>query len=130
MGYQALHVQGKVPFETLSETLSDFISTRFKFLMMEEGHNQELVNAVLPWVGIDIFDAYLRLRALETQRSIEDFGRLMVGFKRVYNITKDYRRTGSNRQLALSNTRRKQDLFELFEARHDVLHGRRQGPSL
>ena len=88
-GYEALSaVAGKVPLETLKETLSDFIGTRFKFLMMEEGHNQEFVGAVLPSVAGDIYDGYMRLRALETQDSIEDFRRLMVGFKRVYNITK------------------------------------------
>jgi glycyl-tRNA synthetase beta chain len=87
-GYMALKAEGKVPFETLSETLSDFVATRFRFLMVEEGHNQEFVNAILPCVTQDVFDGYLRLAALETQRSIEDFRRLMVGFKRVYNITK------------------------------------------
>ena len=56
--------------------------------MVEEGHNQEFVGAVLPCVVVDIYDGYMRLRALETQSSIEDFRRLMVGFKRVYNITK------------------------------------------
>ena len=29
--------------------------------MMEEGHNQEFVNAVLPYVAADIYDGYLRL---------------------------------------------------------------------
>jgi glycyl-tRNA synthetase beta chain len=88
-GFDALGgIEGKVPLETLKGTLSEFIATRFKFLMVEEGHNQEFVGAVLPYVIIDIYDGYMRLRALETQSSIEAFRRLMVGFKRVYNITK------------------------------------------
>ena len=88
-GFDALGgIEGKVPPETLMGTLCEFIATRFRFLMAEEGHNQEFVGAVLPHVAVDIFDGYLRLRALETQSSIEDFRRLMVGFKRVYNITK------------------------------------------
>ncbi len=91
-GYDTLgSLAGKVPLETLKETLSEFIATRFKFLMAEEGHNQEFVGAVLPWVIIDIYDGYMRLRALETQSSIADFRRLMIGFKRVYNITKTLR---------------------------------------
>ena len=65
--------------------------------MVEEGHNQEFVGAVLPCVIIDIYDGYMRLRALETQSSIEDFRRLMVGFKRVYNITKTLERRASAR---------------------------------
>ena len=65
--------------------------------MMEEGHNQELVNS-RPALGRQSISSmrYLRLRALETQRSIEDFRRLMVGFKRVYNITKTIDEPGAS----------------------------------
>lgn len=117
-GYQALHVQGKVPFETLSGTLSEFVSARYKFLMMEEGHNQELINAVLPWVPVDIFDAHQRLRALETQRSIEDFRKLMVGFKRVYNITKAIDEPGAV-DASLFEHQEESDLYALYQARLD-----------
>lgn len=68
--------------------MKEFISTRFKFSMIEENHNQDFIEAVLPYVEEDIYDGYLRLRALETQKSLDDFQRLMVGFRRVFNITK------------------------------------------
>ena len=111
--------EGKVPLETLKETLSEFMATRFKFLLMEEGHNQEFVNAVLPYVVKDIYDGFLRLRALETQESIEAFTRLMVGFKRVYNITKSL---NGERTIApdLFEHDEERDLYELLEARKDV----------
>jgi glycyl-tRNA synthetase beta chain len=115
-GYQALTVGDKVSFETLSDTLSDFIATRFKFLMMEEGHNQEFINTILPCVARDVFDGYLRLGALETQRSIEDFRRLMIGFKRVYNIAK----TITEEKLidsSLFEHKEEQDLYELYQAK-------------
>jgi glycyl-tRNA synthetase beta chain len=118
-GYQALRAEGKVSFETLSETLSDFMATRFKFLMVEEGHNQEFVNAILPSVTANVFDGYLRLRALETQRSIEDFRRLMVGFKRVYNIAKSV----TDEKVvdpALFEHSEERGLYGLFEAKRDV----------
>ena len=54
------------------ESLSEFISARFKFLLMEGGHNHEFINAVLPFVADDIYDGYMRLKALETQESIEE----------------------------------------------------------
>jgi len=76
---------------SLGETktsLIEFITTRFKFLMIEEKNNQEFVESVLPFVAEDIYDGYRRLIALETQKTMKDFERLMVGFKRVYNITK------------------------------------------
>lgn len=78
----------RLPFEETKASLLDFVATRFKFAMIEENHNQDFVESVLPFVARDIYDGYLRLIALETQRSIADFERLMVGFRRVYNITK------------------------------------------
>jgi len=119
-GYLALTTaEGKGPLETMRETLSEFVATRFKFLLMEEGRNQEFVNAVLSYAAMDIYDGYLRLRALETQRSIEDFTRLMVGFKRVYNITKSLK--GDDGVLpALFEYQEERDLYELIETRKDV----------
>ncbi|OPY69894.1 MAG: Glycine--tRNA ligase beta subunit [Syntrophorhabdaceae bacterium PtaU1.Bin034] len=125
-GYEALGaIAGKVPFETLRGTLSDFIATRFKFLMMEEGHNQEFVNSILPYVIIDIYDGFMRLRALETQKSIEDFRRLMVGFKRVYNITKTISDEGTI-DPSLFEHKEEQDLYDLLEAKKGDFHGEMQ----
>ncbi|MGD0231283.1 MAG: glycine--tRNA ligase subunit beta [Syntrophorhabdales bacterium] len=115
-GYEALApVAGRVPLDALRTSLSEFIATRFKFLMMEEGHNQEFVNAVLPHVSVDIHDAHLRLLALETQGSIEDFRRLMVGFKRVYNITKSLNSLPGP-DPSLFEQKEERDLYKLFEA--------------
>ena len=116
-GFEALRgVEGKVPLETLKGTLSEFIATRFKFLMSEEGHNQEFVGAVLPAVAIDIYDGYMRLRALETQDAVEDFRRLMVGFKRVYNITKTLKETLPP-DPSLMAQQEERALYDLFEER-------------
>ena len=86
--------------------------------MVEEGHNQEFVGAVLPYVASDIYDGYTRLRALETQSSIEDFRRLMVGFKRVYNITKTLRDVLPPDPAAFSQ-QEERALYDLFEERKD-----------
>ena len=99
--------------EAVQQTLTDFISTRFKFSMIEEGHNQEFVNSVLPAASLDIYDGFVRLRALETQKSIEDFVRLMIGFKRVYNITKSLTDT-TEIDTGLLTEKEEQDLFQLY----------------
>jgi glycyl-tRNA synthetase beta chain len=114
-GYHALAgTKEKVPLETVKEGLSEFIATRFKFFMMEEGHNQEFINTVLPALAEDIYDGYARLRALESQPSIEDFRRLMVGFKRVYNITKN--KTGGEQiDPSFFEQAEERALFGLFE---------------
>jgi glycyl-tRNA synthetase beta chain len=119
IGYDAVDAQGKVSHEACFATLSEFISTRFKFLMIEEGHNQEFVNAILPSVPIDIFDGYSRLTALETQSSIEDFRRLMVGFKRVYNIAKSITEERTVNESLLGQDEERA-LYSLFKAKKDL----------
>lgn len=81
-------IRKRLSFDDSKNSLLEFITARFKFSMIDEGHNQEFVESVLPVVGEDIYDGYLRLLALESQKSVEDFQKLLVGFKRAYNITK------------------------------------------
>ena len=108
-------IKKRVTVEETKATLLEFIITRFKFSMMEENHNQEFVESVLPCVAEDIYDGYERLLALETQESIQDFQRLMVGFKRVYNITKALT---DDHEVARSLLREKEEeaLYDLYEA--------------
>ncbi len=82
------HIKGRLSLEETKSKILEFITTRFKFSMLDEGHNQDYVESVLPCVALDIYDGYERLVSLETQKSVEDFERLMVGFRRVFNITK------------------------------------------
>lgn len=82
------NITKRLSLEETKAPLVDFVTTRFKFAMIDENHNQDFVESVLPFVAQDIYDGYLRLLALETQKSMADFERLMVGFRRVYNITK------------------------------------------
>lgn len=112
-------IQGKAPLDSVLQSLEDFITARFRFYMVEEGHNQEFVFSILPSVGKDIYDGFLRLTALETQRSIADFQRLMVGFKRVFNITKQL--SGDERvDPSLLEQKEEKDLFELYEEKKDA----------
>jgi glycyl-tRNA synthetase beta chain len=115
IAYDTLRAQGKLPLETVRQTITDFITTRFRFSMIEEGHNQEFVDSVLPAVSLDIYDGFMRLKALETQKSIEDFVRLMIGFKRVFNITKNLTDTASI-DPALLVGQEEQGLFQLYSA--------------
>ncbi|HEY3277092.1 MAG TPA: glycine--tRNA ligase subunit beta [Syntrophorhabdaceae bacterium] len=107
-------IKKRVSLEETMAALLEFMTTRFKFSMIEEGHNQEFVESVLPVVAEDIHDGALRLHALETQDSIEDFKRLMVGFKRVYNITKALtEEVEVNRSLLAEGE--EEALFDLYE---------------
>ncbi len=109
-------IKARHSFEETKAALTDFIATRFKFSMIEEGHNQEFVESVLTCVENDIYDGYVRLTTLEGQKSIEDFKKLMVGFKRAFNITKAIT---EDREVdaALFREPEEQTLFSLYEAR-------------
>ena len=111
-------IKARHSFEETKAALIDFITTRFKFSMIEEAHNQEFVESVLPCVAQDIYDGYVRLVTLEGQKSIEDFKKLMVGFKRAYNITKAIT---EDREIvpALFREPEEHTLFTLYEAKKE-----------
>ncbi len=118
IAHNTLQAKGKLALDAVRQTLTDFILTRFKFSMIEEGHNQEFVNSVLPAASDDIYDGYTRMKALESQQSIEDFVRLMIGFKRVYNITKALTDTSGVDPAALGEGE-EQDLFRLYSEKQE-----------
>ena len=107
-------IEGRLPLEDTSASLIDFIVTRFKFSMIEETHNQDFVESVLPYVSFDIYDGYMRLIALETQRSVKDFERLMIGYKRVSNIAKLMKEELDVNTL-LFTLKEEAELFNLYE---------------
>jgi glycyl-tRNA synthetase beta chain len=111
-------IRARHSFEETKAALTDFIATRFKFSMIEEGHNQEFVESVLPCVARDIYDGYVRLVTLEGQKSIEDFKKLMVGFKRAFNITKAI---AEDREVnvALLKEPEEHTLFNLYQSKKE-----------
>jgi len=116
------HIAKRLTLEETKASLSEFITTRFKFSMLEENHNQDFVESVLPCVAGDIYDGFMRLVSLETQGSIEDFQRLMVGFRRVFNITKQTTQDMSVYP-ALLAVEEERELFGLYGAKKDIFFG-------
>jgi len=110
------HITDRLTLDKTENSLKEFIKTRFKFSMIEEGHRQDFVESVLDIAGIDLYDGYRRLIALEGQKSIQEFEKLMIGFKRVFNITKQLRDTTTILP-HLFNKNEEKDLFELYESR-------------
>ncbi len=112
-------IKKRLSFEDTRVSLIDFITARFKFSMIDEGHNQEFVESVLPVVGGDIYDGYLRLVALESQKSVEDFQKLLVGFKRAYNITKQVADDHSV-DATLFKEKEEEALFGAYESKKEL----------
>jgi glycyl-tRNA synthetase beta chain len=112
-------INKRLSFEETKSLLADFVVARFKFSMIDEGHNQEFVESVLPLVSQDIYDGFLRLVALESQKSIEDFQKLLVGFKRAYNITKQ---VSEDRTIDASLFKEKEEelLFSVYESKREL----------
>jgi glycyl-tRNA synthetase beta chain len=81
-------IRNRLPLDDVKYELTDFVVTRFKYLMIDRGYDQDLVESVIPWASLDLYDAYMRLLTLNEIRSVPDFEKLIVGFKRVFNITK------------------------------------------
>lgn len=126
-------IEGRLSFEDTKASLIEFIITRFKFSMIEENHNQEFVESVLPYVALDIYDGYMRLLSLETQRSIRDFERLMVGFKRVFNITKQLVEDHDVNP-SLFKLKEEEALYDLYESKKEsfftLINGRKYDDAL
>lgn len=117
--YESGSEMGKrMSFDQTASSVIDFVAARFKFSMIDEGHNQDFVESVLPFVGEDIYDGYLRLVALESQKSIEDFRKLLIGFKRAYNITKTI---AGERSIDPSLFKEKEEglLFDVYESNRE-----------
>lgn len=73
------------PREVKGELL-EFIKGRIRSYLLEEGKRRDLVDAILPYAQLDPYDGLKRLEALESMVPV--FGDVLVGFKRVYNMTK------------------------------------------
>jgi glycyl-tRNA synthetase beta chain len=113
------HMKGRLSLEETKAKILEFVTTRFKFSMLDEKHNQDYVESVLPFVACDIYDGYERLVALETQKSVEDFERLMVGFRRVFNITKQIT-NDLNVSQSLFTLDEEKALYALYESKKEI----------
>jgi len=83
--------------ESLEETLDtimNFMTERFRNIMITEGSAQDVVDAVVSVGFDDILDTKRKIEALTQFRKAADFETLGIAFKRVVNIVKDH--TGNN----------------------------------
>ncbi len=111
-------IKNRISLEETTAKVTEFISTRFKFSMLDEGHNQDYVESVIPFVIQDVLDGYERLLTLESQQDRERFDRLMVGFRRVYNITKQITENLPVTASLFSMDEEK-ELYRLYESSRD-----------
>lgn len=107
--------------KTLSEIIN-FISERFKNLMLNEGYSNSVIDSVLSTGFDNIVDSYNRIKAVEKFNKQKGFEELSVAFKRVVNIAKEKPKAKLNTKLfkdksesnlykSFSNTQKKTDKY-------------------
>ena len=104
--------------DSLEETLDvimNFMTERFRNIMITEGFAQDVVDAVVSVEFNDILDAKRKIQALSEFRKAKDFESLGTAFKRVVNIVKDH--TGNNFSERHLVELVEKDLFKTF---HEV----------
>lgn len=75
-------------FEVLKDIV-EFISDRFKNLLVDEGYSVNVIDSVISLDFDNIPNSFNKIKALEKFRKQKGFGELAVAFKRVVNIAKD-----------------------------------------
>lgn len=70
----------------LIDAISEFFRERLYAFLVTSGYRYDCVRAVLSLKPDDIYDAYLRIRALNEMRKGPEFVSLAISFKRVINI--------------------------------------------
>lgn len=86
-------VPSAVPDIDAKKDFVDFLKTRYRFVLEEEGFRIDEINAVLTegWHARDLHDVEARLDALKRIRKLPDFEPLSVAYKRAANIVKQAR---------------------------------------
>jgi glycyl-tRNA synthetase beta chain len=98
----------------------DFFRTRYQYLLLDKGYAFDVVDSVISISFDDLLDVQYRIDALRVARGWEDFGSIVIGFKRAMNILKG---TSSKEEVrpSLFNAREEQRLYEsLLKAKERI----------
>lgn len=98
--------------ETLKEVL-DFFKARLRNILLDEGYNYELVDAVLAGGFYQPKDLALRAKALVTANTTEGFAQLLQAYTRVNNLAKKTELDKVDRNLFATDEEK--ELFRVFE---------------
>ena len=102
----------KEPREKVLANLSEFVTERFRNIMISEGYSQDVVDAVVTVELDDIVEAQRKIEALSEFRKAPDFEALGIAFKRVVNIVKDHTKTAVEESLFLESV--EHELYDSF----------------
>jgi glycyl-tRNA synthetase beta chain len=100
-------------FAEIRAEVLDFFRTRYQYLLLDKGYPFDVVDSVISISFDDLLDVQHRIDALRVAREWEDFGSIVIGFKRAMNILKGY---SSNNEVrpSLFNAPEEQSLYQSF----------------
>jgi glycyl-tRNA synthetase beta chain len=98
--------------EVRAEVL-DFFRTRYQYLLLDKKYPFDVVDSVISISFDDLLDVQHRIDALRVAREWEDFGSIVIGFKRAMNILKGYSSKNEVRP-SLFNAPEEQSLYQSF----------------
>jgi glycyl-tRNA synthetase beta chain len=78
--------------ENTLDNIKDFISQRY-YNLLSENFDYDVINSVLAVNFDDVYETYLRIVDVQNIKQDKDFQDVIVPFKRVANITKDWTET-------------------------------------
>jgi glycyl-tRNA synthetase beta chain len=102
--------------EDLKNDLEQFFKQRLKVLLIEDGFQYDLVDAVLDANLQDIFSAKEKLEALSRLTNTEEFKSLVTGLTRGYSLSKKAEPITMMISKKLFETEQEHGLFEVFES--------------
>ena len=68
--------------------LMDFINQRMRGVLLEKGFSYDVIDTVLAVPNPDLYDVWLRVRAIQSSKGEEYFNDLLVVFNRAYNLSR------------------------------------------
>lgn len=106
--------------ENVLGSILDFLTERFRNIMIDKGYSQDVVDAVISVELDDPLEAQRKIEALSKFRKAPDFEALGIAFKRVVNIVKDHSRTAVKESLFLEAVEK--ELYDSFNKVRDKVN--------
>lgn len=88
--YESLKEKAKLPYDKLLSDVTEFIENRFYYQMEMKGYSSDIINAVIATHPVNLLNAKKIIEIMDRESKESYFADLVLAFKRVANITKNF----------------------------------------
>lgn len=107
--------------EELADKIIDFVNARAKTIFTEDGFRYDEIDACMIPGNTDYLELYRRAESLNSYRKDEKFSELLLGFKRMNNITNGFRKDNKDYKLSFKETlleeNEERELYRFFNSK-------------